>query len=417
MNNIRKLEDIISVGIIIFMSGAVKFQNNNRVYSIILPIVLLAIYFCKKGMNFKYDAALEFFALLVGWLLFSTLIHFLILGQAVFPIGDIIKILSGYIMIGIMPSIKKFIAYYNKIILFLAVTSLIVWVMLNIDAGWGRKFNVIHDYAYSRYYDMHIYAAAYNVVEYHTESGTIRNNSIFWEPGAYQLFLNLSIFFDLIYSKKTMNLGIIIKITALLTTFSTTGYIILGLIIVLKYLNLKKTGEKILFLIVGITMFFGIFWGNFIDKFSTAGNSYMSYSRRSFDAIFDLKVWCCSPFSFLFGVGMKKYQDRFGVLLSDWMGSHIVTAGSSSNGITSLLSMYGIMGFMLIISFYTCCICKFRNDIDIKVIFAVLIIFVIAVATENFLFSPLLISLAMYLNQYRKIDRIRYYAYDRMKGY
>ncbi len=114
---------------------------------------------------------------------------------------------------------------------------------------------------------------------------------------------------------------------------------------------------------------------------------------------------------------MKEYQNQFGTLLSDWMGSHMVTAGASSNGLTSLLSMYGITGFTIIIFFYTCCIYKFRNDIDTKVIFAVLLIFMIAVATENFLFSPLLISLAMYLNQYRRIDRLRYYVNDRRKGY
>lgn len=414
MNKMRKLEELISVIIIIFMSGAVKFQNNNRLYSILLPVVLLAIYFCKKGMNFKYDAALEFSVILVGWLFFSTLLHFLIFGQSVFPFGDIIKILSGYIMIGIMPDARKFIAYYNKVILFLAVTSLIVWVMLGINADWVQKFDIIHDYAYSRYYDIYIYAVPYNVA---AGSGIIRNYSIFWEPGAYQLFLNISIFFDLIYSKKAVNPAIIIKIAALLTTSSTTGYIILGLIMALKYLDLKRIGEKLLFLIVGITLFFGIFWQNFLDKFSTTGDSYMSYSRRSFDILFDLKVWCGSPLSFVFGVGMKEYQNQFGAFLSDWMGSPAVTAGASSNGLTSLLSMYGIIGFIIIIFFYTCCIYKLRNDINIKKIFAVLIIFMISVATENFLYSPLLISLAMYLNQYRRTNKMRYYLNGRKKGY
>lgn len=413
MSKIRKLKDFISVIIIIFMSGAVKFQNNNRLYSILLPVVLLVIYFCKKGINFKYDAALEFLVLLVGWLFFSTLLHFLIFGQSVFPFGDIMKILSGYIMIGIMPDIKKFITCYNKVILFLAVTSLIVWIMLNINSGWVQKFDIIHDYAYSRYYDIYIYAVPYNAA---AGSGTIRNYSIFWEPGAYQLFLNISIFFDLIYSKKTLNPAIIIKIIALLTTFSTTGYIILGLIMVIKYLNLKKIREKLLFFIIGITMFFGLFWQNFLDKFSTTGDSYMSYSRRSYDVFFDLKVWCGSPFSFLFGVGIKEYQNRFGALLYDWMGSHIVIASSSSNGLTSLLSMYGIIGFMIIIFFYTCCICKFKNNIDIMAIFATLMIFMISVATENFLFSPLLISLAMYLNQYKRTVMMKYNVIDRMKG-
>lgn len=413
MSKIRKLEDLISVIIIIFMSGAVKFQNNNRFYSVILPVVLLTIYFGKKGTYFKYDTAFEFLVLLVGWLFFSTLMHFLIFGQSVFPIGDMMKILSGYIMIRTMSDVNKFIAYYNKIILFLAVMSLIVWGMLNVDVDFARKFGVIHDYAYSRYYDMYIYAVPYNTV---AGGGTARNNSIFWEPGAYQLFLNVSIFFDLIYCKKMVNLAIIIKILALLTTFSTTGYIILGLIIVLKYLDLKGIGEKLLLFAAGIIMFFGIFWRNFLDKFSTTGDSYMSYSRRSFDIISDLKVWCNSPFSFLIGVGMKEYKNRFGVLFSDWLGSHIMISGASSNGLTSLLSMYGIMGFMIIIFFYTHCMYKFRNDIDVKVIFVVLMIFVISVATENFLFSPLLISLAMYLNQYKRTDRIRYYINKRRKG-
>ena len=62
----------------------------------------------------------------------------------------------------------------------------------------------------------------------------VRNQGIFWEPGVLQIFLNLILFIHLIHKKKR---GIIFWMTiiALLTTFSTTGLVVMFIQLIISF--------------------------------------------------------------------------------------------------------------------------------------------------------------------------------------
>ena len=78
-----------------------------------------------------------------------------------------------------------------------------------------------------------------------TIKGFSRLNSICWEPGVFQTLLNLAISFTIFSNNTNKGKHLIILYTALLLTFSTTGYIG-GLINILLFLLTKNRDSYIL---------------------------------------------------------------------------------------------------------------------------------------------------------------------------
>ncbi len=54
-----------------------------------------------------------------------------------------------------------------------------------------------------------------------------RNSGAFWEPGLYVIFLNIAFFLNMFITKKIINKTNLIFIIAILTTFSTNGFIVI----------------------------------------------------------------------------------------------------------------------------------------------------------------------------------------------
>jgi len=73
-----------------------------------------------------------------------------------------------------------------------------------------------------------LYSVAHS---YNEETGLLRNNGPFHEPGVFGLFLIIGFYFNYLMNKKIFNKYLIIFLISILTTFSTAAY--LGLIILL----------------------------------------------------------------------------------------------------------------------------------------------------------------------------------------
>ena len=126
-----------------------------------------------------------------------------------------------------------------------------------------------------------------------------RNWGIFYEPGMFAFYLNLALYL-LLFKSESINKKMLLFLSiALITTFSTSGYITFGLMfiaLVLKnkknsVINYMKNNKKIIFLfivmIIGVVVFFITNpnnWLFFSSKFSEIGNKSISngsgYSRE-----------------------------------------------------------------------------------------------------------------------------------------
>lgn len=125
---------------------------------------------------------------------------------------------------------KKFPVYYSNIVYFFCTLSLIcfaynhIWGVLpyislgeRMDDGNGFRVTSI------------LYTQLYNL---NNHGQVLRNCGPFWEPGAFQGFINLAITIELLSNKMhdwKWNLRMLIFATTIITTYSTGGYIVLVL--------------------------------------------------------------------------------------------------------------------------------------------------------------------------------------------
>ena len=130
-------------------------------------------------------------------------------------------------------SYKEFKVIFIEVMVAIAIFSLI----MHFSALWFG----IDKYAVS--YGKHKLLLLHN---YHALRGDTfaRNSGMFWEPGAYQIFLNIALIFELTNQKKYKIFRLIVLIGTVITTGSTTGYIVLAIISLYMLLDfIRKTKD------------------------------------------------------------------------------------------------------------------------------------------------------------------------------
>lgn len=244
-SNCRLLDWLICC-ILIFQSGSILAishyykQTNIVIFCALLVIALLS------GMRY-YPKRSGLFCLFLMLLVSVNFIRGNTNSSSYLAI--ILQLLSAYLISAFL-TIDKFIEYYTKIMVFLAAVSIPLFFLGFIFPSFVFKLPQFQPVAHVSYYNMMIYEYKYSVLAYCLET---RNSSIFWEPGAYAFFINLALFFVIDkgdFTKKT-NISITILIAALITTLSTTGFLIFGLLAWL-YLKKNKKSSKILVALIAV---------------------------------------------------------------------------------------------------------------------------------------------------------------------
>ncbi|SHF98753.1 O-antigen ligase like membrane protein [Arenibacter palladensis] len=196
----------------------------------------------KKGLPF-YLFLLFFIAIFIFQKLFLGFVS--IFGA----IGFLLKLTLGYIVIRYI-GVNFKLAYFNLIFI-ISFVSLFGY-------AWNYFGNDIPAIYIKENTALYSDNSGRNILLFHQLSDGLRNSGMFWEPGAFACYINLVFLF---YIGKIRSLvennkfKVIIILLALLTTYSTTGYIVLFLIglvtIFIEYSN--KNG----ILVIPILLMFG----------------------------------------------------------------------------------------------------------------------------------------------------------------
>jgi len=174
----------------------------------------------------------------------------------------------------------------------------------------------------------------------------------FWEPGVFATFLSIGLllyFFFFNNKKKSFYIPLLFCICIFLT-FSTAGYIIL-FVILLVFLSqkMKKKSAWVLFgfsLAAGvlgvlffkqISNFLSLVAPNVFEKLSSENES---LATREYSFIYAFKVFCTSPW---IGVGSVTARKMYFDLIAANGG--IVNAFTSTPGF--LIASYGVVGFLI----------------------------------------------------------------------
>lgn len=205
-----------------------------------------------------------------------------------------------------------------------------------------------------------------------------RNQGIFWEPGVFQIFLNLFLFINLFYREKRFPIWIILSV--IFTTLSTTGIVISFFQILIFTHNKTKYHFKRLIpilLLLPVLIVFFLFTKHVVqDKFT--GENRGSFFARSFDTINGFNIALNNPW----GIGFStiKYQNiaRNNTFNIDAL---VDTDRAQTNSIATLFYSTGII-WGIIFLFFT-----YKQNLFIKKKLALFIIIIVCLSSEPLFFS------------------------------
>lgn len=326
---LKMILQYILIVLIMYLSGNVFFKDFNYSYSVVIVFlfsILVNLYIVKKN---RYRINILAIAILM---IYAILMILTIILNNEFKVSSyiaiLIQLLIAILTCRVIP-INRFKRYYIKIITFFAISSLIFHIIGLLYPNFVTIFPKTEALASTNYYNaiIHVYQT---LVGYDKLVFFPRNAGIFWEPGVYQAYLNIGLIFllDIItkneHAIKNRRLIFISLIITIITTYSTTGYLILIILLIIyrkqiikllelknlliKFRNIKNI--KILIAIYSLAGLIIIFVGK--EIFSAIGLISTKYlvdvsnvfERISFDK---LSLLFSDIKTFFFGISFTKY--------------------------------------------------------------------------------------------------------------
>ena len=267
-----------------------------------------------------------------------------------------------------MISFDSFSLLFIRIVLFLCVTSwfFLPVILLDIPSPLPDFISIVGT-PYSNFVFFGIYHEFFPSLAITFPDKlyfVTRNSGIFWEPGAFQIFVNIAFYLGMISNQLSLKRILIFEIT-ILTIQSTSGLVVFALLATAYFIHTRKNNSRAVnlrFLVVPV-LYVGFFLlpGSYntqiekfqkgstgqIEKFQKGSSSYVSYLSRSSDFKIDANIVADH---FLRGVGYGNYEIRkqYGI---DLMGKDIYTSVATptgADGIFVFLGQVGIFGLILL---------------------------------------------------------------------
>lgn len=342
MKNITKSELIIYILVTMMISGASSIVNNDSIRILIMFVLLIY-----NTINQRLLSNRPLFFLLAGWC-FVNLVSSLYFGKSIELYSFLGKIVLVYIAYLILScSNDEFWAKYESFLyklvvfsFFIYITSLLLPSTFNSLMPIFRPFtdDVFYQKESQKYYFysfFFVYMGGENI---------FRNSGFMWEPGAYAMVLNILIAYNFAYHGVQLNKHVKAYMIALLTTFSTAGYLSFFILLLLFLLKVKSIYVKILIAICGFILVGRVANADFllpkIEEYMTSAEQgemshqgyrdlYEANRILSFQLLFDKFV--------MFPLGWGCIQDTTSYMAL----KHIVTV----NGLGNVLVTWGIFCF------------------------------------------------------------------------
>lgn len=217
---------IITIYFYIFLlvafSGNPIFSPTDDVFSRLTLAALVLILAIRHISYFDLKKGYQFYIYLIFFIVIFLLQKIFLGFVSTFgTIGFLSKITLGYVVIRYVGNNFKF-AYFNLIFI-ISLISLFGY-------AWNYLGNDIPAIYIEENTALYSDNSGRNILLFHQHSDGLRNSGMFWEPGAFACYINLAFLFYIGKIKPLIEnnkLKVIIILLALLTTYSTTGYIVL----------------------------------------------------------------------------------------------------------------------------------------------------------------------------------------------
>ena len=337
--------------------------NSDRKYILVILVILLSksLYFESYGEN----KLLIFLLIYISYLhfikrefiRFRKLIFIFTLFLLVLPLLNkqfifdsylvlITRVYISLILINLI-SFRDFSSLFSKIILFISPISWLSWLIItfdivsplpNFDPIDGRKiYNFILFGVWDGFINYDIY----------------KNSGLWWEPGAYQVFVNLAFIFSVLNNSLNKKIYLIYLIT-IISIGSTSGFIVFFIISFCLFfknlkLNIRSIITSLFLIIIFLLIIINIVIPNLLIKLSIDNVSFSALSRY-YDFIISYNLF---KENLLFGYGFGSQIENAIPYGEKFLGYDIYHAinPTGSDGITMLISQLGIFSFLIIFFF------------------------------------------------------------------
>lgn len=284
-------------------------------------------------------------------------------------------------------SFEEFKKSYSDVMFFLSAVSLFAFFFFKLFPGLA-VFNVVYNTSGTPASNFFLYI----VNDYD------RNMGMFWEPGAFQAFVSIALLFTIMEPQFNMK-RVGVFVFTIITTFSTTGYFALMIIIVLIILRWGTIGTKskrvmkylaipmvALFLYASFDMLMNTSTNSVFGKLISfneqgglAGGTDTGSTAIRFLAITKpIEAFFQSP---IFGKGYVGLQDEL----------MMYTRGMNTCTFVNWFAMYGIIfGVLMIVGVF-----KFSKKVHPTRRWWIILFFFIITISENFATSAFFFTVAL----------------------
>ena len=299
--------DYLAVLFIIISSGTAFFYMYNAGLTIISFFLFSCIYAVYRGCKLKFNYYIVTYFCLIA---INTVIH----GVNIIVIGYLLFLIST-LLITTSISFNLFRRAMLNVVLCLCCISILLeilfWLNIIVPSLYGNGKNGLWGH----------YIFAFHVFGGGQWGLSYRLSGIFWEPGIYQMILNMTLIFNLDIFEKSLHINhrkfkLSLIIISIVLTASTTGYLILGFIIIGRTIIKSRDSIKYKFFLLFASL---LFMCSFIvvpviaNKFSEDNPSYLI---RLNDIIGLFKAMWINPYIGL-GVNSKTFEHiafRLGII-------------------------------------------------------------------------------------------------------
>lgn len=339
VENIQKTIDYIVVLMILLMSKTVYFGIVNywRTFYTFAGIAIVALILNRGKIQKQNFRIFGVFIALDG---ICTACTVLVYRDMSAPMADIYILLVMLIVVMAVStlSVERFFQCYTGIMLIVAIESLISYSLYFVNQNIPRDLSLKLSSGSTSYIASWYHTWGINNVLYN------RNPGPFWEPGAYQGFLMVALIIVLFRYRDVEHpkLKIIAYLVTLMSTASTTGYILTVVLLVTMYGNFstifsldkfknvsigKKWIARIITLLVFIAVTAFVVTSNNISNKLLVANA--SSTIRTRDLVNGIGAVISNPM----GVGIGNYRNS---LEMQW------NIRATSNGLLQMFYTYGL---------------------------------------------------------------------------
>lgn len=377
---LRNLIIIASVFLLICADSAFYLVNTKTGFvRMLIDLVAIFLLALAKGRISRNNKSTFIFFIMISVSVLSGMMT----GELKQTIIIIEAIAIGWLFANIVPY-SDFKRFYVRIMIFLAVFSLITFAVSIVAPQLIRLLpQIVRQEGAKNYYN-----AFFSVIN--DSAYVLRNYGLFWEPGAFSIFLNIALFIEL-FQQKSSVMNVAVLFLTILSTLSTLG-IACMLVLLIGYVSQRKAFVHknikvlILLLMFGFALYLVIGGEDFIfhvlGKLKKNNGKINSSTSVRIDAVIYMgKAFLSSP---LWGVGYARFL-------------HIQEtncSGMATFTFINLLATYGLIGGIPPI---VGCLNFFRKNIKgIIPAFAMFGFTIALFSTENFMQITFLYILMFY---------------------